>query len=210
MRCPRILVADDHPITLAGILSLVEKNSTVVGHVRDGRTLVQEALRLRPDLIIMDIGMPLLNGIDAGKRILKTWPDAKLLFLTMHASRMYVREALRAGASGYLLKTSAAEELWPAIRKILKGGVYLTPALGPAVVESVRTTSGRRLRATRLTDRQREVLQLLAEGRVNKEVALILGISVKTIEFHRGQIMRKMGFQSFAQLIAFAVRDGLV
>ena len=129
MKRPRILVADDHSIILAGIRNLIEQDWELAGHVEDGRSLVEAALKLRPDLIILDIGMPILNGIDAAKQIRKEWPEAKLLFLTMHTNPIYLRLAMRAGGSGYVLKTSAAEELRPAIAKILKGQVTSVPNL---------------------------------------------------------------------------------
>ena len=130
MRRPRILVADDHSIVLAGVRNVVEQDFELVGCVGDGKSLVEAALKLRPDLVILDIGMPVLNGIDAAKQIRKVWPEVKLLFLTMHANRMYLREAMRAGGSGYVLKTSASEELKPAIQKVLKGQFYVSAAFG--------------------------------------------------------------------------------
>ena len=210
MRRARILLADDHSITIAGIQSLLEPQWELVGKVRDGRSLVEAAFRLRPDLIILDISMPLLNGIDAARQIRKEWPEARMLFVTMHASAMYFREAMRSGASGYLLKSSAAEELQPAIRTVLRGGIYVTPSFEPGAVEGVQASSGRRPRQALLTDRQREVLQLVAEGRPNKEIAALLHVSVKTVEFHRTQIMCRLDLHTVAQLTAFAVRHGLV
>jgi DNA-binding NarL/FixJ family response regulator len=211
MKRPRILVADDHSIVLIGIRSLIEQEWEVAGEVGDGRSLVEAALRLRPDVIILDIGMPVLNGIDAARQIRKAWPDAKLLFLSMHSNRMYLREAMRAGASGYILKTSATEELRPAIQSVLRGQTYVSAAFGPDIPEVLSTPSGRRPASTgRLTSRQREILQLVAEGRTNKEIARILGVSVKTAQFHRGRIMHKLGVHSAVELTAWAVREGLV
>jgi DNA-binding NarL/FixJ family response regulator len=207
----RILVADDHSIILAGIRSLVEQDCELVGGVGDGRSLVQAALDLRPDLIILDIGMPILNGIDAARQIRTAWPEAKFLFLTMHTNPIYLREAMRAGASGYVLKTSAAEELRVAIQTVLKGKVFVSARFGPDVLDFLLTPSGRRsMSNTNLTGRQREVLQLVAEGRTNAEIATILKVSVKTVQFHRGQIMRKLGVHSAVKLTAFAVREGMV
>lgn len=202
----RLLLADDHSITLEGMRSVISREHDLIGEVSDGRALVREALRLRPDLIVLDIGMPLLNGIDAARQIRQAWPRAKLLFVSMHSNGMYVREAMSTGASGYVLKTSAAEELLPAIRAVLEGGVYMTPALAPNSVGPLppaRVTSG-------LTERQREVLQLIAEGHSSKEVASILGISVKTANFHRYEVKKKLRVRSIAELAAFAVRSGLI
>jgi DNA-binding NarL/FixJ family response regulator len=202
----RLLLADDHSITLSGMRSVIGREHDLIGSVGDGRALVKEALRLRPDLIVLDIGMPLLNGIEAARQIRLTWPQAKLLFVSMHSNAMYVREAMSTGAVGYLLKTSAAEELLPAIRSILEGQVYVTPALGPNIVDNVMTSTQR----PGLTPRQREVLQLIAEGRSSKEVAGILGTSVKTVNFHRDQLKKKLGVHSIAELGAFAARKGFV
>jgi len=202
----RLLLADDHSITLSGMRSVIGREHDLIGSVGDGRALVKEALRLRPDLIVLDIGMPLLNGIEAARQIRKAWPQAKLLFVSMHTNAMYVREAMSTGASGYLLKTSAAEELLPAIRTILEGQVYVTPALGANVVENVMASTQR----PGLTSRQREVLQLIAEGRSSKEIAGILGTSMKTVNFHRDQLKKKLGVHSIAELGAFAARKGFV
>jgi DNA-binding NarL/FixJ family response regulator len=211
MKRARILVADDHSIVLAGVRSLVEQEWELVGHVGDGGSLVEAALNLRPDLIVVDIGMPILNGIDATRQIRKEWPAAKILFLTMHANPMYLKEAMRAGGSGYVLKSSAAEELQPAIRKVLKGQLYISAAFGPDVLEILEAPSGRRNTSTSdLTDRQRQVLQLVAEGRTNSEIATVLDVSIKTVQFHRGQLMRKLGVHSAVKLAAVAIRGGLV
>ena len=207
----RVLAADDHSIVLTGIRNLIERDYELVGQAMDGRSLVREALRLRPDLVLLDIGMPLLNGIEAAKQIKRAWPEAKLLFVSMHANAMYLREAMRTGASGYVLKSSASEELLPAMKQALKGQTYISPAFGATVLENIRSDAPTKLRAVAgLTDRQREVLQLIAEGHSNKEVAAILRVSVKTAEFHRARIMRQLGLYSSAELAAFAVREGLV
>jgi DNA-binding NarL/FixJ family response regulator len=202
----RVLLADDHSITLSGMRSVIADQHELVGAVGDGRTLVSEALRLRPQLIILDVSMPLLNGIEAARKLRQELPQAKLLFVSMHSNAMYVREALSTGASGYVLKSSAAEELLPAIQKVLEGGVYISASLGPATFEGA--ASSRLVHG--LTSRQREVLQLIAEGRSSKEVANLLGTSVKTANFHRYQLKKKLGVHSIAELAAFAVRRGLV
>lgn len=211
MKVPCVLLADDHSVILAGVRSLLGTYCEVLGQVGDGRSLVRETLRLRPDLVILDVSMPLLNGIDAARQILKAWPEARLLFLSMHANPVYLREALHAGGRGYLVKSSAAEELRTAIDTVLKGGVYIAPSFGSEVVHTLLTPTGRHPRASgELTERQREVLQLIAEGRSNKEAAEILHVSVKTVEFHRGRIMTKLGVHTAAELATFAARERLV
>lgn len=206
----RLLLADDHSLIVTGIRTLLADRFDVVGQLEDGRALVQEALRLRPDLIILDVTMPVLNGIDAARQIKNTWPEAKFLFLTMHADALYLRNALEAGANGYLLKSSAAEELNDAIHVVLSGKTYLSKAIPWQVKDALSATSSAPPATTRLTDRQREVLQLLAEGRSNKEIAGILGLSIKTVEFHRGQLMQTLGVHTVAELTQFAMRLGLI
>jgi DNA-binding NarL/FixJ family response regulator len=211
MAQPRILLADDHSFILAGIRSLLEAHYDLVGEVSDGRSLVEAALRLRPDLTILDVTMPLLNGIDAARQIKREWPNAKLLFLTMHASTVYLREAVEAGGLGYVLKSSATEELRTAIQKVLKGQAYLAPSFDREVLDTVQASIRKPGRSSvQLTGRQREVLQLIAEGRANKEIAAILKVSVKTVEFHRGRVMSKLGAHSMADLVRWAVQAGLV
>jgi DNA-binding NarL/FixJ family response regulator len=210
MKRPRIVLADDHTLILTGIRSLLAEQFDIVAAVEDGRTLVCESLRLRPDLIILDVAMPLLNGIEAARQIRAAWPEAVLLFLTMHDDPLYLREAIQAGASGYLLKTSANEELVNAVERVLAGERVLAKAVPGEVRASIHTATGRLTRSTGLTKRQKEVLQLLAEGKSNKEIAQILGISVKTVEFHRAQMMRSLGVHTVAELTRAAVRIGLV
>ena len=211
MKLPSVLLADDHSVVLAGIRSLLGSSCELIGEVTDGRALVEAALHLRPDVIILDISMPVLNGIDAARMIRRRWPEAKLLFLSMHANPVYLREALEAGGCGYLLKSSAGEELLPAVQAVFRGQTYISSAFPGEVRESLPTSTGRPMRsASGLTERQREVLQLIAEGRSNKEVAEILHISVKTAEFHRGRIMSKLGVHTAAELATFAVRTGIV
>lgn len=208
---PRVLLADDHALILAGIHSLLDGHYDVIEQVGDGRSLVEAALRLRPDLIILDISLPLLNGIDAARQIKKIWPEAKLVFLSMHSSPVYLREAIDAGGEGYILKTSAKDELRIAAQKILNGETYVSPSFDGGVRESVDSSPGRRGRhSARLTARQIEVVQLIAEGFGNKEIAERLHISVKTVEFHRGRIMTKLGAHNVADLIRYAVQCGIV
>ncbi|WP_455243519.1 LuxR C-terminal-related transcriptional regulator, partial [Petrachloros mirabilis] len=168
--------------------------------------------RLKPDLIILDISMPLLNGLDAARQLKKLVPDTKLLFLTMHASPTYATEALKAGGNGYLLKQSAASELPQAIEAVLKGQTYLTPAVTKSVLQAGLQAGQKPLRKALadLTPRQREVLQLIAEGKATKEVAMLLNVSVKTVEFHKARLMEQLDLHSTPALIRFAIAEGLV
>jgi DNA-binding NarL/FixJ family response regulator len=211
MRRSTILLADDHGLILAGIQGLLGAYYDIVEQVRDGRSLVASAMRLKPDLIILDISMPLMNGIEAARHIKKAWSGAKLLFLTMHASPAYLKEAMDAGGMGYVLKSSANEELRSAVQKTLKGQVYVSPSFDQDVLEAVQASQRRHPRSSAsLTFRQAEVLQLVAEGRGNKEIADRLKVSVKTVDFHRGRIMRKLGAHNVAELVRFAVQAGVV
>lgn len=210
MKRARVLLADDHPLTLAGIRSVLDTRYEVVAECGDGRSAVEDALRLRPDIVVLDVGLPLLNGIEAARQIRKGWPEARILFLSMHSGAMYLREAFSAGAAGYVLKSAAAEELQAALRSILSGKPYVSPAFGQCILEDLLALAGAaRQSNNRLTDRQREVLQLVAEGRSSKEIAFILNVSLKTVEFHRGRLMRKLGITSVAELTTFALRSGL-
>ncbi len=211
MMRPRLLMADDHSILLAGLRKLVEDSCEVVGTVEDGRALIESAQRLKPDLILLDISMPLLNGLDAARQIKKLVPDVKLLVLTMHSSPTYATEAFKAGASGYLLKQSAASELPEAIKAVLKGQTYLTPLITKPVLDSVLPSGQPELKESliMLTPRQREVLQLVGEGKSTKEVAVLLNVSVKTVEFHKARIMEQLGLRSTAALIKYAITEGL-
>lgn len=212
MNRPRILMADDHSIVLAGLRKLVEAEGEVVGTVEDGRALVEAAQKLRPDLILMDISMPLLNGLDAARQLVKLVPDSKVIFLTMHATPTYAMEAFKAGASGYLLKRSAASELRQAIQAVLQGQQYMTPLITKDVLAASLKPAeppARKRAVMELTPRQREVLQLVAEGKGAKEVAAMLHISVKTVEFHKARIMEELQLHSTADLIRYAVAEGL-
>ena len=212
MKKPRILMADDHSLILAGLRKLVEVECDVVGTVEDGRALVGAAQKLRPDLILLDISMPLLNGLDAARQLTKLVPESKVIILTMHASPTYATEAFQAGASGYLLKRSAASELSQAIQSVLQGQKYLTPLITKDVLDSVfKPSTGKRgtPASTALTPRQREVLQLVAEGRGTKEIATILSVSVKTVEFHRFRIMQQLDIHTTADLTKYAITHGI-
>jgi DNA-binding NarL/FixJ family response regulator len=209
MKLIRVILADDHPLTLEGVRALIEPHVQNVATVTNGRALLEAALRLKPDLIILDIAMPLLNGIDAAIQIRKELPSVKLLFLTMHTSRAHLEAALGAGATGYVLKTSAREELLNAMRSVLSGRIYVTPSLSGEHLERFKdpaTAAG----TLRLSLREREVLQLIAEGRSAKGIAEILNISVKTATFHRENIKRKLGLRTTAELTRCAIQRGLI
>lgn len=209
MKHTRVLMADDHPLTLEGLRVFLDPHLQVEGTFTDGRALVEAALRLHPDLIILDITMPLLNGIDAAVQIKKSLPNTKLLFVTMHVSPAYLEAALNAGGAGYVLKSAAREELLDAIQNVLNGRIYVSPSLAGAHPE--RFSDPARAAATlRLTGRERETLQLIAEGKSAKEIAFILSISVKTVSFHRENIRRKLSLNTTAELTKHALEQGLV
>jgi DNA-binding NarL/FixJ family response regulator len=209
MKRARILLADDHALTLEGIRAVLEPHHEIVGMVMDGRALLDAALRLQPDLVVLDITMPLLNGIDAAVKIKKSLPGVKLLFVTMHVNPAYLEAALNAGATGYVLKSAAREELLHAIKSVLNGHIYVTPSLSSEHLE--RFTNPSRAAATlHLSTREREILQLIAEGRAGKEIAFLLSISIKTVAFHRENIKRKLGLGSTAELTKHAIEQGLI
>jgi DNA-binding NarL/FixJ family response regulator len=213
MTRPRILMADDHSLVLAGLRKLVEGEGEVVGTVEDGRALVEEAQKLRPDIILLDISMPLLNGLDAARQLTKLVPEAKLIFVTMHATPTYATEAFKAGASGYLIKRSAASELKQAIQAVIRGQHYITPLITKDVLAATLHHPEGQMRqrpVTTLTPRQREVLQLVAEGKGTKAIATLLHISVKTVEFHKARVMDLLDLHSTADLTKYAVAEGLV
>ncbi len=206
----RILLGDDHSLILEGVRRLLEHHYDVVGSVADGKSLLDTALRLVPDLVVLDISMPILNGIDVARALHKALPAVKLIFLTMHANAIYLRKAFEAGASGYVLKSGATEELLTAIESVRKGGSYVSPGFGRDVIDSAQKPLENSSRAAiDLTARQRQILQLVAEGKQNKEIAEILSVSVKTVEFHRSRLMEKLGAHTVAELTRFAIQEGL-
>jgi two-component system response regulator NreC len=209
----KILLADDHKIIRDGLRALIEKeaNMEVVAEACDGRTTVQKAKELMPHIIIIDISMPDLNGIEATRQIMSNSANTKIIALSMHADRRFVMNMLEAGAAGYLLKDSAFEELTMAIKTVLSGKTYLSPAIAGLVVDDAMRHSTKKGSQNRveLTAREREVLQLLAEGRTTKRIATQLSVSVKTVETHRRQVMEKLDIHSVAELTKYAVREGL-
>jgi len=208
---PRVLLADDHSLVLEGLAKLVTEDCDLVGKVEDGRALIQAAQQLEPDVIVLDISMPKLNGLDAGRQLKKLLPSIKLIYLTMHADPLYAKEAFQIGASGFLLKRSAASELMQAIHAVMKGQFYVTPAIVKDFLGTfTQEMSASQAQTDFLTPRQREVLQLLAEGHSTKEMATMLHLSPKTIEFHRTQIIRQLNLHSTAELTKYAIAHGLV
>ncbi len=210
MRRKRVLLADDHTLLLDAFAKLLEPEFDVVGTVADGRALVAAAEELKPDVVVLDIAMPLLNGLDAGRQLKKALPDVKLIFLTMNQDPAIAAEAFRAGASGYLLKTSAGSELIKAIEEATSGRSYVTPLITQDLVEEFMLGPNERKRPADLTPRQREVLQLLAEGHPMKEAAQILKVAPRTIAYHKYRIMERFQLKSNAELIQFAVRHVVV
>jgi len=206
---PRVLLADDHALLLAAFEKLLADHCEVVGVVSDGRALVDAAERLRPDVIVLDIAMPLLNGLDAGRQIKQKLREVRLVFLTMNEDPALAAEAFRAGASAYLLKRSAASELRTALDEVMRGRSYVTPLVTGGMVEAL-LDHGKGPQPVELTPRQREVLQLLAEGRSMKEVATVLKLAPRTIAFHKYEMMKQLGITSTAELIQYAVRQHIV
>lgn len=207
----RVLLADDHKIVLEGLRGLLEPEFEVVGTVEDGRALMNAAEKLHPDVIVADISMPLLNGIEAVGQIKKTDPHIKVVFLTMHPDVTYATRAFEAGALGYVLKHSAPSELVTAVREALKGRTYATPMIAGELLQAYKEGAHQRQHALRrLTPRQREVLQLLAEGHSAKEIATILYISPRTVEFHKYRIMEELNLTSSAELVQYAIKHGIV
>ena len=207
----RVLVADDHTLVADLCKKLLETEFDVVGTVSNGRELVRTALRLKPDVIVVDIAMPLLNGLDAAEQVKNALPAIKLIFLTMNSDSDLAAEAFRRGASGYLLKTCAASEMVTAVREVLRGKTYMSQALCKDEVNYLRRQEKKLVdEEFRLTERQREVLQLLAEGKVMKEIGGVLNMSTRTVAFHKYRIMETLGARSSAELVRYAIRNHLV
>ncbi|MEQ1655832.1 MAG: response regulator transcription factor [Nitrospira sp.] len=211
MHKPRILLADDHALIIEGFKRILENRYDLVGTAADGRALIESAKALQPDVIILDVSMPLLNGIDAAAHLKKMCPVAKLIFVTMHADTEYVRSAFEAGASAYVLKRSAVDELEQAIRAVLAGHSYITPLITKDLLSVFLAAPSAKAGGTGgLTLRQKEVLQLLTEGRTAKDIANVLKISPRTVEFHKGQILELLQLENTTDLIKYALTHGLV
>lgn len=207
MRRPTILLADDHAIVLEGLTSLLRDEFALVGTVSDGARLIEAARRLRPDVIVTDMAMPGLSGLEAVRRLKAESIPAKVIVLTMHAEAALAAQALRAGAAGFVVKHAAAKELIAAIHTALRGGRYLPPHLADDVVTTL--AQGEAPGGGALTPRQREVVSLIAAGKTMKEVAVALGMSPRTVETHKYQVMQTLGFQTTADLIRYAIEHGL-
>ena len=211
MKRPRIVLADDHTLVLEGLRKIIEDECNVVGTAEDGRKLLQMAEQHHPDVVVLDVSMPELNGLDAARQLHKFLPLCKIVFLTMHADPTYAKEAFQAGASAFLLKRSAATELLLAIQAVLKNQFYVTPLIAKEVLLPLLGRLEQPSEyAQPLTSRQREVLQLVAEGKAVKEIANILNVSCKTVEFHKTKIMRGLNLHSTVELTKYAVAHGIV
>jgi DNA-binding NarL/FixJ family response regulator len=210
----KILLADNHTLVRAGIRALLEQipNVVVVGEAADGREAIKLAEQHRPNLVLMDITMPVMNGLEATVRIVKDFPQTRVVMLSVHTDEEYVVQALRAGAAGYLLKDAGRADLEMAVAAVARNETYLSPAVSRHVVDDYvrRTGSGAEGRLDTLTPRQREILQLIAEGKSTKEIASILDVSVKTVETHRAQLMERLDIHDVAGLVRYAIRTGIV
>jgi DNA-binding NarL/FixJ family response regulator len=207
----RILIAEDHNLVAELCKRLLETEFNVVGVVSDGRALVRAASALKPDVIVIDIAMPILNGLDAGQQVKERLPAVKLVYLTMNSDSDVAAEAFRRGASGYLLKTCAAAEMVLAVREVLRGRTYMSSALPRDTVNFLRRQDKELVKEdARLTERQREVLQLLAEGKVMKEIGGILNLTTRTVAYHKYRMMEVLGAKSSAELVKYAVRNHMV
>lgn len=208
---PRVILADDHTLILEGLKGIVASTSCeLLETVHDGRSLVASTTRLKPELVITDISMPILNGIEAVRQIRKQNAATKVIVLSMHSDASYVREAFQAGTDGYILKSSAVSELQTAMTRVLSGELYVSPQITTEPVKAFLVQNAGSSFGRQLTPRQREVLQLLAEGKQGKEIAAVLGISAKTVEFHKMSIMDALGIRTTAELTRYALEHGIV
>ncbi|MBZ5579728.1 MAG: response regulator transcription factor [Acidobacteriia bacterium] len=211
MKQARILLADDHSLVIGGIRGLLESRYEIVGSADNGKSLIEAALRLAPELVILDVSMPILNGIDAAREIRRVLPDTKFVFLSMHSNPLYLRKALEVGAAAYVLKSGASEELLGALEAVKKGETYISAGFDRQVLDELRDSPRKSGRSViELTARQRQILQLIAEGKQNKEIAEILHASIKTVEFHRSRLMSKLGAHTVAELTRLAIEEGVI
>jgi DNA-binding NarL/FixJ family response regulator len=208
----RVMLAEDHALVRAGIRALLDTlpDVSVVAEAGDGREAMRLARDERPDIVLMDISMPLMNGLEAAERIRKEFPEIKVIIVSMHANEEYVWHALRTGAAGYLLKGANASELEVALAAVARGETYLSPSVSKVLADYIHHVGPEPTSLGRLTPRQREVLQLIAEGQTNREIATLLGISIKTVETHRSQLMETLDIHDVAGLVRFALRVGLI
>jgi DNA-binding NarL/FixJ family response regulator len=206
----RVLLADDHRMLREALAQLLEPSCQVVGAVADGRALLDSAAALQPDVVVVDIGMPLLNGLDAARQLKQTMPQVKIVMLTVNEDPDLAAEAIRAGASSYLLKNSAAAELIQAIQEAMQGRTYITPLVAKGLVDALVRHGESASEQALASSRQREVLQLLVEGRTMKEIARILKITPRTVAFHKYGMMKRLGVRSTAELVKAALRLGVV
>jgi DNA-binding NarL/FixJ family response regulator len=210
MKKIRIVLADDHSVVRQGFRRILEAqpDMDIVGEASNGREALEQAAKLTPDVVVMDVAMPELNGIEATRRLSEATPHSRVLALSMHKDSVYVREILRAGARGYLLKDAVDEDLIAAVRAVSRGEGYLSPGVADAVLTDYRQHVSDPIDL--LTSREREVLQLIAEGKTNKDIATLLNLSVYTVDAHRGRVMEKLNLHSTGELVRFAIRKGLV
>ena len=213
---PKVIVADDHRLVAEGIVKILEKAYSVVATPADGRSFIEAAEKFHPDLAVVDISLPLLNGLDACRHVKKSCPEVKIIILTMHAEQHFVNEAFRVGVGGYVLKTSVADELLFAANEVLQGRTYISPVVAQGLVtQALGASTGTPRQPTNiptvtLSLRQREVLQLVAEGKSNKEIASTINVTVKTIEFHKARISKELGVHTTVELTKHAIILGLI
>ena len=210
MKRPRVLLADDHRLLREAFVKLLEPQCDVVGAVADGRALLEAAPKLRPDVVVLDIAMPQLNGLDAARQLKRAMPDVKVIFLTVSEDPDLAAEAFRAGGSGFVLKNSAASELLQAIQDVSQGRSYVTPLATRDMLDTLLRDPDSVKKPHELSSRQREVLQLLAEGRTMKEIADVLKITARTVAFHKYSMMQDLGIKTTAELIQFAIKKRIV
>ncbi len=210
----RVLLAEDHTIVRKGLISLLkdEMSIEIIGEADDGREAIIKVEELMPDIVLMDISMPLLNGLDATRQIKKRFPEVRVLILTMHMDDAYILEVMQAGASGYIIKKAVPTELVAAIQAVYQGDIYLSPKVSKKIIQEYlkQTDAGKEKIEPKLTDREREVVQLIAEGNSNRKIGESLFISVKTVESHRAKIMEKHDLHSTADITRYAIRKGIV